>query len=251
MSTRTTTEVVSRFNQAFGDHDASLLADLVGEGCVMEAIQPAPDGARTVGREASLAFWSDLANDRSTLFEHEEVIITGDRATILWRYRYGPTPSESVRGVTLIRVRDGVIVEALGYSKTGDVPLAADTATTDDGRTRGANEVLAQYNEAFRLHEPGLLADLISEDCVIEDSGPAPDDERRVGREACLARWSELSANRHLAFIPEPAEIHGDLAVQPWLLVWGTQCENDSVRGVNLLRIRDGQIVEARGYIKA
>jgi hypothetical protein len=32
-----------------------------------------------------------------------------------------------VRGVNLMRVRDGLIVEALGYSKTtGEVPLAAD-----------------------------------------------------------------------------------------------------------------------------
>jgi len=124
MSPRTTTEVIERFNRAFADHDASLLADLVGEDCVMEAIQPAPDGARTDGRDASLAFWHDLASDRSTLFEPEDVIISGERATTLWRYRFGDDLSDSVRGVTLLRVRDGLIVEALGYSKTGDVPLA-------------------------------------------------------------------------------------------------------------------------------
>ena len=253
MSLRTTTDVIARFNRAFTDHDAGLLADLVGEDCVMEAIQPAPDGARTEGRDASLAFWRDLANDHTTLFEPEEVIIAGERATILWRYRFGDALSESVRGVTLLRVRDGFIVEALGYSKTGDVPLAADTVRDDPGpedRVRTSREVLDRYNDAFRLHDPRLLTDLIADDCVIEDSGPAPDGERRVGGEACLTRWSELAANRELTFTPEPADVHGDLAVQPWLLEWGTG-EQDRVRGVNLIRIRDGRIVEARGYVKA
>jgi hypothetical protein len=126
------------------------------------------------------------------------------------------------------------------------------TTTSGDGGTmnpRTTREVLDRYNEAFRLHDPTLLDDLIADDCVIEDTSPAPDGMRREGGRACLARWSELAENRALEFTPEPAEIHGDLAVQPWVLRWGN--ENDRVRGVNLIRIRDGRIVEARGYVKA
>jgi ketosteroid isomerase-like protein len=116
--------------------------------------------------------------------------------------------------------------------------------------TRTTREVLHRYDEAFRLHDPALLNDLIADDCVIEDTSPAPDGVRREGGAACLARWSELAANRDLRFTTEPAEIHGDLAVAPWVLHWG-ESERDRVRGVNLIRIRDGRIVEARGYIKA
>ena len=122
--------------------------------------------------------------------------------------------------------------------------------TTDDGTARTTSEVLDRYNEAFRVHDPTLLADLIADHCVIEDTSPAPDGLRREGGHACLARWSELAANHALEFTPEPAEIHGDLAVQPWALRWG-DAENDRVRGVNLIRIQDGRIVEARGYVKA
>lgn len=127
------------------------------------------------------------------------------------------------------------------------------TTTTSEGdvtKVRTTREVLDRYNEAFRLHDPRLLDDLIAADCVIEDTGPAPDGERREGGEACLARWSELAGNRALEFTPEAAEIHGDLAVQPWVLQWGDG-EQDRVRGVNLIRIREGKIVEARGYVKA
>jgi ketosteroid isomerase-like protein len=122
--------------------------------------------------------------------------------------------------------------------------------TTGDGTARTTREVLDRYNEAFRVHDPTLLDDLIAGDCVIEDTSPAPDGLRREGGAACLARWSELAENRALVFTPETAEIHGDLAVQPWALRWGDG-ESDRVRGVNLIRIRDGRIVEARGYVKA
>jgi ketosteroid isomerase-like protein len=256
MTADTTADIVDRFNRVFTDHDAAALTDLIGADCVMEAIQPAPDGARTEGREDCLAFWRALADDHSTRFEPEEVAVAGDRATIRWRYHFGEDPAASVRGVTLVRVSDGVIVEALGYSKTGDVPLAAETDGSeldrgpDETQTRTTREVLDRYNEAFSAHDPGLLTELIADDCVIEDSGPAPHGERREGGAACLARWTELAGNRELTFTPEQAEIHGDLAVQPWLLQWGDG-EQDQLRGVNLIRIRGGRIVEARGYVKS
>lgn len=127
------------------------------------------------------------------------------------------------------------------------------TTTGSEGgamRVRTTREVLDLYNDAFRLHDPGRLDDLVADDCVIEDTGPAPDGARREGGQVCLARWSELAGNRALRFTPEAAEIHGDLAVQPWVLQWGDG-EQDRVRGVNLIRIREGKIVEARGYVKA
>jgi ketosteroid isomerase-like protein len=125
--TRTTAEIIDRFNHAFVNHDPAALNELIAADCVMEAIQPAPNGARTEGREECLAFWTALAEDRSTQFETEEIVVSGDNATIRWRYRFGDGPADSVRGVNLMRVRDGQIVEALGYSKTGgEIPLAAE-----------------------------------------------------------------------------------------------------------------------------
>jgi hypothetical protein len=128
MSHRTTAEVIDQFNHAFVAHDPAALTDLIGADCVMEAIQPAPDGARYEGAATCLTFWQALAGDRTTQFEPEDVAVAGERATIRWRYRFGDGPADSVRGVNLMRVRDGLIVEALGYSKTGgEVPLAADS----------------------------------------------------------------------------------------------------------------------------
>ncbi len=84
----------------------------------MEAMQPAPDGLRVEGYQANVDFWQAMVADMTGSFEVEAVVISGDRATIRWRYRFGAGEAESVRGVSLVQVRDGKIVEALAYAKT-------------------------------------------------------------------------------------------------------------------------------------
>ena len=113
-----TSEIVRRFNQAFLEHEPALLKDLVGPDCVMESIQPAPNGTRYEGYDACLAFWEALAADRAAWFDVEDTVTMGDRAIIWWRFNFGD--GGSLRGVNVIRVRDGRIVEALGYSKVPD-----------------------------------------------------------------------------------------------------------------------------------
>src|SRR5512138_557247 len=111
MQSNETAEVIRLFNRAFRDHDPALLEDLVAPDCVMESIQPAPDGKRYEGHDVNLAFWQAMAADRGNRFEVEDVFVMGDRANIRWRYHFGD--SGSLRGVSLMRVRDGRIVEAL------------------------------------------------------------------------------------------------------------------------------------------
>jgi ketosteroid isomerase-like protein len=119
-----TAEILRRFNQAFMQHDGSLLEHMIADDCVMESVEPAPDGTRYVGRSACLTFWQNLANNRDGAFTAEDIVGFGDRGIIRWRYRFGPGLSKSVRGVNVMRVRDGLIVEALGYVKSGDASVA-------------------------------------------------------------------------------------------------------------------------------
>jgi ketosteroid isomerase-like protein len=118
-----TAEVVGRFIAAFQHKDPSVIPDLVAADCVMEVMQPAPNGQRVEGYAANVAFWQAMVADPGGTFEVEDVVICGDRATNRWRYRFGEDEESSVRGVTLILVRDGKIAEALAYAKTA--PRAA------------------------------------------------------------------------------------------------------------------------------
>jgi ketosteroid isomerase-like protein len=117
MSNRETSEIIEQFNTAFQQHDPTLLGEIVAEDCVIENTGPAPNGERLVGQQACLANWQGLAAARDTHFDLEEVFVAGERAIIRWRYFWGEGESHSVRGVNLMRVRDGQIVEAMGYVK--------------------------------------------------------------------------------------------------------------------------------------
>ncbi len=109
--------VIDRFEAAFQTHDPSGLKDIIANGCVLENTGPAPDGATYKGHDACLKFWSGLANNKSMHFDEEQIDILGDRAIIRWRLTWGPGSSQSVRGVNIMRVKDGKIVEAMGYVK--------------------------------------------------------------------------------------------------------------------------------------
>ncbi len=112
-----TATVLQRFNEVFLSHDPAALAELVAPGCVIENTVPAPDGARCEGRDSCIALWAGIASNPGTFFEVEDVAVLGDRGIIRWRYCWGEGKENSVRGVNLMRVKDGQIVEALGYIK--------------------------------------------------------------------------------------------------------------------------------------
>lgn len=109
--------------------------------------------------------------------------------------------------------------------------------------------VLHRFNEVFLKHDPSSLADLLGETCFVENSQPAPDGSHHVGRDACIALWSQIATAPGTHFEPESVEAYGEFGLIRWRFVWG-QTPADSVRGVNLMRLDKGRIVEARGYVK-
>lgn len=118
--------------------------------------------------------------------------------------------------------------------------LAADLAT---------EKVIRQFNDAFLRHDATALVALVAEGCVVENSQPAPDGSRHVGREACLSLWQGIATTPGTSFEVEDVFIAGEQAIVRWRYRWGGG-EADSVRGVNLTRVRDNRIVESLGYVK-
>jgi len=115
-ATRTTIE---RFNQALNLRDRNGLATLLTEDTVFEDTSPAPDGHRIEGKAAVIDFWREwFARNPDARFEAEEVIVSGNRATVLWVYhkmRNGQL--WHLRGVDVFRVRDGKVAAKLAYVK--------------------------------------------------------------------------------------------------------------------------------------
>lgn len=116
---KVTRDIVERFHSAFEKHRPEDLDNLIGDGCVLENTAPAPDGARYDGREACLAFWKGVASSVNLVFKAEEISAIGDRGIIRWQLRWSEREADRIRGVNIMRVRDGKIVEGLGYVKGG------------------------------------------------------------------------------------------------------------------------------------
>jgi len=89
--TQTTDEVIDRFNRAFQEPDATLLVDIIAPDCVMESVQPAPDGTRYEGYDASFSSWKALIDDTTSHFEVEDVH-TGDEWAHPLALRMGSRP---------------------------------------------------------------------------------------------------------------------------------------------------------------
>ena len=123
--------------------------------------------------------------------------------------------------------------------------VAAKPAAAHDAAMTDTAAVIDQYNAAFLERAPDKLVDLIAADCVMEGTGPAPDGNRWTGYDECLAGWQGLASDPTIQFTVEHVDVDGDRAVIRWRIT-GTE----NYRGVNLMRVRDGKIIEALGYGK-
>jgi ketosteroid isomerase-like protein len=119
----------------------------------------------------------------------------------------------------------------------------------NDVESAQTEAVLHRFNQVFLSHKPDALSELVADDCVIENTQPAPDGARYEGKEACVELWSQIATTPGIHFRPESISARGDRGEIKWRLVWGPE-PMDSVRGVNLMRVRDGRIVEVQGYVK-
>lgn len=115
-ATRTTIE---KFNDAFNRHDADAVAALLTEDTVFEDTSPAPDGRRLVGKAAVEEFWRQwFPRNPDARFEAEEIIVSGDRAVVLWVYHKVRNGEPwHLRGVDVFTVRDGKVAAKLAYVK--------------------------------------------------------------------------------------------------------------------------------------
>jgi ketosteroid isomerase-like protein len=106
--------VVERFGAAWAAHDLDAALAMLTPDCLFDATGPAPDGAASTGPEEIRSAWKPIFDDTRSRFEAEETFAAGDRVVQRWRYDWD---GGHVRGVDLIRVRDGKVSEKLSYVK--------------------------------------------------------------------------------------------------------------------------------------
>lgn len=111
---------VAKFSAAFGSGDVDRVMALMTDDCVFESTSPAPDGARHEGADAVRRVWEELfAGTPDAAFTEEESFVCDDRAVLRWRFDWTDpdTGAGHVRGVDVVRLRDGKVAEKLSYVK--------------------------------------------------------------------------------------------------------------------------------------
>ena len=108
-----------------------------------------------------------------------------------------------------------------------------------------------RFNEAFNRHDVDGVMDCMTDDCVFENTRPAPDGTRLEGAEVVRRYWEEFFARSPDArFETEEVFAAGDRCVVRWRYRWVREGKAGHVRGVDLFRVRDGKISEKLSYVK-
>ena len=109
-----------------------------------------------------------------------------------------------------------------------------------------------RFNEAFNRHDVDAIMALMTDDCVFENTRPAPDGLRLEGSAVVRAYWEKffrVSPQAH--FTTEEIAAAGDRCVVRWTYSWVKEGTPGRVRGVDLFRVRDGRVAEKLSYVKA
>jgi ketosteroid isomerase-like protein len=122
----------------------------------------------------------------------------------------------------------------------------------EDTLTLSTIEVINKFNEAFNRHDVQAVMNLMTEDCVFENTYPSPDGERFEGQDAVRRYWEEFfGSSPDSVFQSEEMITLGDRCVVRWRYDWtNTEGESGHIRGVDVLRVRDGKVAEKFAYVK-
>lgn len=123
---------------------------------------------------------------------------------------------------------------------------------TSPAAATGLDAVLAAFAAAFGAGDVDAIMALMSEDCVFEATGPAPDGVRSTGAPAVRGIWEDLFGDtRDARFTTEEAFTAGDRGVLRWRFDWtGPDGSPGHVRGVDVLTFREGKVCQKLSYVK-
>ena len=119
-------------------------------------------------------------------------------------------------------------------------------------RDTGAGNPARRFLDAFARHDVDGVMAAMTDDCVFENTWPAPDGERHVGQAAVRRFWERFFRETpSAAFETEEVFASGSRCVVRWLFRWrNVDGTAGHVRGVDLLRVRDGKVAEKLSYVK-
>ncbi len=112
--------------------------------------------------------------------------------------------------------------------------------------------IVLAFNDAFNKHDVAGMMKFMSEDCVFENTDPAPDGTRYSGKEAVTQFWLDFFRDSPQAHIDiEEIFSLGARCVMRWKYSWvDSSGQPGHVRGVDIFKARHGLLIEKLSYVK-
>ncbi len=119
-------------------------------------------------------------------------------------------------------------------------------------KLEAAMRIVLAFNDAFNHHDVPEMMKLMSDNCVFENTDPAPDGTRYSGKEAVTQFWRNFFRESPQAQIDiEEIFSLGLRCIMRWKYSWEDgEGKKGHVRGVDIFRVEDGLIVEKFSYVK-
>jgi ketosteroid isomerase-like protein len=106
--------------------------------------------------------------------------------------------------------------------------------------------VVAAFGAAWGAHDLDGCLSMITDDCLFEATGPAPDGVQHKGLDEIRVAWTPIFDDTNSRFEVEESFTIGDRVVERWCYSW----DGGHIRGVDLFRVRDGKVSEKLAYVK-
>jgi len=119
-------------------------------------------------------------------------------------------------------------------------------------RIEAALCVVLDFNAAFNRHDVAGMMQLMSDDCVFENTYPAPDGAIYSGKASVTQFWQDFFRQSPQAHI-DIEEIFGlgQRCVMRWRYIWVDATGKEGyVRGVDIFQVNQGLITEKLSYVK-
>ena len=113
-------------------------------------------------------------------------------------------------------------------------------------------ELVVRFNQALNQQDVEAMMEMMTEDCVFENTAPPPEGTRYEGQQAVRAFWEQFFRSSQEPGI-EIEEIFagGERCVMRWVYRWvGARGQPGHIRGVDIYKIRGAKIAEKLSYVK-
>ncbi len=119
-------------------------------------------------------------------------------------------------------------------------------------KLESAIRIVLEFNEAFNRHDAAGMMKLMSDDCVFENTDPAPDGTVYSGKEAVTQFWQDFFRESPHAYIEIEEVFSASFrCVMRWRYDWVNAAgQKGHVRGVDIFKVKEGLICEKFSYVK-